>query len=185
MAEILDDGLVRLRYALVDDAEVLAVTICESSTEIGRWLPWCHPGYDREDALAWIRQSAASREAGLAHEFLVLAADGERLLGGCGLNQIDLTMRRANLGYWIATPVAGRGIATAAARLVADFGLRNLGLARIEIVAAAGNRGSQRVAEKIGAVREGMLRNRLRVGETQHDAVGYSLIPQDLGLTPM
>ena len=51
---------------------------------------------------------------------------------------------------------------------------------RIEIVAAVGNRRSQRVAEKVGAAREGILRNRLKIGEVWHDAVMFSLVPDDL-----
>jgi ribosomal-protein-serine acetyltransferase len=47
-------------------------------------------------------------------------------------------------------------------------------------VAAVGNVHSQRVAEKIGATREGILRNRLTLGGKQVDAVMYSLIPEDL-----
>jgi RimJ/RimL family protein N-acetyltransferase len=36
------------------------------------------------------------------------------------------------------------------------------------------------VAEKVGAVREGVLRNRLMLHGTIHDAVIFSLIPDDL-----
>jgi len=46
-------------------------------------------------------------------------------------------------------------------------------------LAATGNHASQRVAEKAGAVREGVLRKRLLVkGQTQ-DAVLYSLVAED------
>ena len=44
-----------------------------------------------------------------------------------------------------------RIVATAAALLVARFGFDELGLQRIEIIAAVSNKASQRVAEKIGA----------------------------------
>ena len=75
---------------------------------------------------------------------------------------------------------AGHGIAVTATRLCARFGFDELHLKRIEIVAAVGNRRSQRVAEKAGATREGILRNRLKVGEVSHDAVMFSLVPDDL-----
>ena len=71
---------------------------------------------------------------------------------------------------------------TAAVRLTAEFGFRELGLHRVEIVAAVGNDASQRAAQKAGATREGVLRNRIVLRGEVLDAVMFSLIPQDLGL---
>jgi len=53
-------------------------------------------------------------------------------------------------------------------------------LLRIEIVAAVDNIPSQRVAEKAGARREGVLRNRLFINGESLDAVLFSLVPEDL-----
>ena len=84
-------------------------------------------------------------------------------MGGCGLYHIDRTIvPAASLGYWVRSDATCRGIATAAAGMLALFGFRELGLARIEILVAMENVSSQRVAEKIGAAGEGVLRRRLR-----------------------
>ena len=66
---------------------------------------------------------------------------------------------------------------TRGAGLVAGFGFGELGLGRIEILAAVGNLRSQGVAERLGALREGVLRRRLRVGDDVQDAVVFSLVP--------
>jgi RimJ/RimL family protein N-acetyltransferase len=47
-----------------------------------------------------------------------------------------------------------------------------------------GNTPSLRAAEKSGAQREGVLRNRITVREKIYDAVMYSLTPQDFGIEP-
>ena len=86
----------------------------------------------------------------------------------------------ANLGYWVRTNSVGRGVATSATRLAARFGFEELGLHRIEIVAAVENIASQRVAEKAGALREGLLRKRLLIRGESQDAVLFSLLPEDL-----
>ena len=78
------------------------------------------------------------------------------------------------------TSAAGRGVATRAARLAARFAFEQLGLNRIEIVAAVGNIPSQRVAEKASARREGVLRNRLLINGESLDAVLFSLVPEDV-----
>jgi RimJ/RimL family protein N-acetyltransferase len=55
-------------------------------------------------------------------------------------------------------------------------------LIRVEIVVAQGNEASVKVAEKIGAHREGILLNRMVVRREMCDAVMFSLLPADLGL---
>jgi RimJ/RimL family protein N-acetyltransferase len=62
-----------------------------------------------------------------------------------------------------------------AARLVAEYAFRETDLIRLEIVCAVANTRSQRVAEKVGAVREGMLRSR-RLSSGPSDAAMYSLV---------
>jgi RimJ/RimL family protein N-acetyltransferase len=64
--------------------------------------------------------------------------------------------------------------------MAARFGFEQLGLQRIEIVAAVANVPSQRVAEKAGARREGILRNRLLIRGESLPAVLFSLVPEDL-----
>jgi len=53
----------------------------------------------------------------------------------------------------------------------------------VEVVVAVGNTTSLRVAEKIGAQREGILRNRIIVRKDILDAVMFSFIPNDFDLS--
>ena len=112
--------------------------------------------------------------------FAVFDARESPYLGGCGINGLDGLHRFANLGYWIRTAAVGRGVATAAARLTADFGFEQLALERLELVIEPANTASIRVAEKLGAQREGLLRRRLNFEGEQRDALMFSLIRGDL-----
>ena len=173
------DGVVLLRPFRPEDAGPLWEAANESIAEVFAWLPWCHPGYSREQAEAWV----AARPVAWANReelsFAITDAATGRFLGGCGLNSFHKAHRMANLGYWIRTSAAGRGATTRATVLLARFGLREVGLQRIEILADVGNRASQRVAEKAGAQREGVLRHRLFHHERVSDAVIYSLVASD------
>jgi len=115
------------------------------------------------------------RQAGTAFEFAIVSSAG-RYLGGCGVNDIGQANRRGNIGYWVRTSEARRGVATAAVRLAYQWAMENTNLLRLEILIAVGNVASQRVAEKAGAVREGTLRKRLLLHDEPHDAVMFSLI---------
>jgi len=157
------------------DAEDLVAAVVESVAEVGQWLAWCQPDYSLDEARGWIASQQELTRQGLAYEFAIRDDDG-RYLGGCGVNQVNKANRFANLGYWVRASAMGRGVAPAAARLVADAVFRTTDLARLEIVCAVGNVRSQRVAEKVGAMREGVLRRRLAIPGGSSDAVMYSLV---------
>lgn len=184
MSDHLSNGLIRLRRFRPDDIDALYEAATESVAEVHPWMPWCHPEYSRDESIAWVQSRQAAWERDEEYTFVIADSRTDRFLGSCGLNQIDRLRLRANLGYWVRTNESGRGIATAATRLLARFGFEELGLQRIEIIAAVNNLGSQRVATKAGATRECIARNRMRMHDRQVDAVCFSLIPSDLPAYP-
>ena len=176
----LTDGRIVVRPYTPDDLDALYEGTCESIPEVSLWLDWCHPDYRREESEQWIRYTQEAWASAAEYQFGIFAAAGGEFLGGVGINQINPVHRSGNLGYWVRSSRVGEGIASAAAWLVARFGLTSAGLVRIEIVTLIENVGSQRVAEKIDAVREGVLRHRLVQHGTPHDAVMFSLTSEDL-----
>jgi RimJ/RimL family protein N-acetyltransferase len=168
---MLSNEVCALRLPVEADADELASCVMRSLPELSRWMPWATADYDRDAALAWLRGDIEAD----AHNFLIIDHDGA-IAGSCGLNQIDRLNNRANLGYWVRSDRAGRGLATAAARLVARHGLSELGLQRVEIVMGVENVASRRVAERAGAIFEGTMRDRLRLHERYHDAHLYSIV---------
>lgn len=176
----LAEGPLLLRPWQPEDAPALHAAVQESLETVGRWLPWCHAGYDLREAQAWVRQC---RE-GWANEehfaFGVFACGTGSLLGSIGLNQRNRVHRSAALGYWVRQSHQGQGIARQAARLAARFGFEALGLVRIEIVALPDNQASRRVAEQAGARFEGIARHRLWVRDQPRDAAVYAVVPSDL-----
>ncbi|MEW9570457.1 GNAT family N-acetyltransferase [Rhodanobacter sp. Si-c] len=180
VAPALADGRLLLQPWRDTDAIELHAAVRESVVSVGRWLPWCNEDYGLERAEAWATQCRDNWHTGEQFAFAVRDAASGELLGGCGLNQLNAMHRSANLGYWVRASRQGQGLAAAAARLVARFGFAELGLVRIEIVTLPYNHASRRVAAKLGAVFEGMARQRLWAWDRAHDAAVYALIPADL-----
>ena len=176
----LTDGVVLLRPYGSGDVERLYQAVRESVTEMSPWMPWCHADYSIEESQAWVESRAEAWAKGTQYDFVITDARDGSFLGGCGLSRIDQANQIANLGYWVKTSRTKRGVASATVRLLGQFGLGKLKLNRIEIMAAVGNKASQRVAEKVGAKREGILRNRIVIRDQVYDAVMFSLIPEDL-----
>ncbi len=151
--------------------------------EISPWMDWCHPDYSLHDSRTHVEGAVRGWQEDAKFEFTMCDPSDGSFLGCCGLTRISRTNKVVNLGYWVRTGWTGRGVATAATLLLAEFGIKRAGLTRIEILIATANLASQRVAEKAGATREGVLRNRNLVHGKLQDAVMYSLIPGDLPVT--
>jgi ribosomal-protein-serine acetyltransferase len=165
-----------LRPNAAEFAPQLHAAAMESLATVGRWMPWCHPGRTEREGLEWYRICEENWRGGVEYEFSAFDPSGE-YLGAGGLNQFNRVHNFANLGYWVRQSRQGQGIAVEVARLIADFGFRTLGLARIEIVVAEENRPSRRVAEKLGATFEGIARRRILLRGASIDAAMYSLVP--------
>jgi ribosomal-protein-serine acetyltransferase len=165
----------RIRPYRADDAQALYEAARESIRDVFPWLAWCHPDYSMAEAAEWASLQAARAPDSPEFVFAVVGPNDE-FLGGCGVNQINPIHRLANLGYWVRSSATGRGVARAAVRETAELVFKNTDLIRLEIVCAVENRRSQRVAEAVGAVREGILRSRLLLHGKAVDAVMYSLV---------
>jgi RimJ/RimL family protein N-acetyltransferase len=165
-----------IRPFAAGDAPALHAAVRESIVSLSRLFPWCSADYALADAEARVAACIAAWRDGSEYPFGIFACGGNEALLGCvGLNRIDHTERSANLGYWTGEAHRGRGIATRAAAWTAAFGFRVLGLARIEIVVLPENAASQRVAGKLGAVREGLAPDRIVLDGRPVDAVLFSL----------
>jgi RimJ/RimL family protein N-acetyltransferase len=167
----------RLTSQYLDDEFVAAQ---ESVEHTFPWMEWCHAGLTRDELVPIFAYMEKEWEQENSFTFAILDPASNAFLGTVGLNRIDKEEKTANLHYWVRAGYTGRGIATKAARLAARFGLSEKGLQRIGILVPEGNRASELVAEKLGAQREGILRNACRLHGWQMNATVFSLIPDDL-----
>jgi RimJ/RimL family protein N-acetyltransferase len=161
------------------DADVPSlVAICQDP-EIPRWTHVPSP-YGETDARAYMLQRYTGPEAGIAAPFaIVSAADDTELLGSISLMRIDWDHRRCEVGYWLGAPARGAGHTTRAVRLICSWGFEQLGLQRVELIAAIGNPASQRVAERAGFIREAVLRSVWAGREGRHDMISFGLLADD------
>ena len=156
-----------------------AVTVACQDSEIARWLPMIPAPYTEIDAREFLEQSRLSWDLGEAYNFALVDDEGE-LLGSIGMRV--LRFRTGHIGYWVSRGARGRDIATNALKTLCRWAADDLGLKRLELMTDPENIASQRVAEKAGFRREGILRSALEYRDgSRSDSVVFSLLPEDLG----
>lgn len=178
------NGILTLRPYHIADIEPCFNAIRESINELLPWMWWCHSTYSMKDTQVWIESRPDACQNATECSFAIIDSKDGSFLGGCGLSNINRTDKCANLGYWVRTSRSRQGVAPVAASGVARFGFKELELNRVEIVIATENKASIRVAEKIGALCEGILRKRIVVRDTVYDAFLFSLLADDVREKP-
>jgi RimJ/RimL family protein N-acetyltransferase len=174
--ELRTDGLI-LRPWQAGDAPALIVA-CEDP-EIARWLPMIPSPYTEEDARTYLELARDTWERGESYNFAILDAETGALAGSIAVRM--MRFRIGHFGYWVAAEARGRGIATQALKALCRWGVDTLDLKRMELLTDPKNTASQRVAEKAGFQREGILRSSLEYRDgTRRDSVIFSLLPEEL-----
>jgi len=171
---ILDLGDIILRPWRSDDAPQLFAA-CQDP-EIARWVSIPQP-YLIEDARTFIEESESMWRDGSGAAFAsVDAADG-RLLGA--VSRFGPDGHQATLGCWVAREARGRGVGTRSLRAVADWTLATTAVIRLEAYIVVGNETSERMTERAGFQREGVLRSWDLLRGDPVDCVAYSRLRSD------
>ncbi len=173
-------GRLELRPFRRRDLEALWEAVHDSWPELAQWLPWAHAGYGRVEALRFIRDSSTAWAEGRAFDFAIRDRnDPSQHLGNISVWPTSRRERSGEIGYWVRTPAAGGGVATEAAARVARVGFEELDLHRITLRIAVGNRASERIAEKLGFVHEGLLRKEVLVHGVWRDHTLWALLEDE------
>lgn len=173
----LGTGLIALRPFHSGDARWIA-RACDRP-EMARFVPTLPSPYTEEDATRFIAYAAAAWAAGTSAPFAVHSVDGEPL-GAIEVRPRGEDQGHATVGYWLRPEARGRGTATEAVRLVSGWAFAELGVGRLSLITDPENLASQRVAERAGFRREGLLRAWHPTRSGRRDSVMFSLIPDDL-----
>lgn len=175
----LDDGVVVLRPWRPADTAQRFDGFSDPLCLRFSW-PLAEP-FTRAHLEAHARETEEARLRGESIDLAVVdARDRDRVWGGASVYDVDLGQARAAVGYWLGAGARGRGAARRTVRLLAQWAFDRLAVARLELTCAPDNVASQRVAERCGFVREGVLRSHIPFQGRRRDTVMFSLLPGEL-----
>jgi ribosomal-protein-serine acetyltransferase len=161
----------------VDHAPMLAALVAQDREHLNAYLPMVATLSSAEAAAAHLSAAVACASAGVAFEWHLFA--GDTLRGAVRLKDVDHENRKASIGYFVDSRFAGKGIATSAVRTVLAWCFGPLDLNRIELRCASCNAPSIRTAERLGFVREGLLRQDEFLNGVFVDHYAYGLLKAD------
>ncbi len=99
--------------------------------------------------------------------------------GVAGFHGFNWQNKSTSMGYWLGAEAEGKGLMTAAVRAMVDYALVERGLNRVEIRAGVENARSRAVAQRLGFVEEGVLRQAEWLYDHFQDLVVYAMLGGD------
>ncbi len=133
---------------------------------------------DLADTRQWISEALNAPDQ---QPFAIVEMHKDRVVGSTRYLNIRAEHRSLEIGWtWLGQEWQRTGVNTEAKLLLLTHAIERLGCVRVEFKADSRNLRSQRALERIGATREGVLRNHMIVqGNYVRDSVYFSIIDKD------
>ena len=130
------------------------------------------------DADAFIDNAATMWRDGTGAPFAIVDAGTDTILGA--VTRFGPEGHQATVGLWLAPDARGRGVGTRALRLLADWTFATTPVIRFDCFIMVGNEPSERMVERAGFQREGVLRAwDVHHGGVPVDCVVYARLRND------
>ena len=132
-----------------------------------------------DDAREMFEEIDQGVRAGQFLQWAIARNSDDLMIGSCALFAQNPAHRRAEIGFALSSAHWGQGYAQEALHLALEHAFAALDLHRIEADVDPHNTASLRLLERIGFVREGLLRERWHVGGERQDSAIYGLLARD------
>ena len=151
-----------------------------SLPELNQWLPWARLEYEHADSNAFIRECIQSWKEDRAWDYSIRWKDDpDRHIGSVSMWTVSKLGKIAEFGYWVRTDEASKGVTTESVGRLLEEAFGPLGYHKVTLRIAVGNDASDRVAEKLGFTREGVLREELLIRGNWVDHSLWSLLDRE------
>lgn len=173
------DQLILQRFSR-KDASALDDAIRVSLRDLNQWLPWARMDYTNGDTTAFIRESIQAWKEERAWDYSIRRkADPSRHVGNVSIWTVSKLGKSAEIGYWVRSDETSRGFCTEAVDRVIEEAFRSMGYHKVILRIAMGNIPSDRVAEKLGFTKEGILREELLIRGNWVDHTLWSILDRE------
>lgn len=175
--EVLQNEIVRLEPINHSHIEGIFKAAADS-------MIWEHMSVElltKESVIQYVQDGIKKREAKTDYVFVIIEQSTGQVVGATTYMDISLQHKRLEIGStWLTPSVWRTNINTNCKYLLLKYGFEHFGMQRIQIKTGHENIRSQKAIERIGAVKEGILRNHMvrKEGIIRH-TVMYSIIVEE------
>jgi [ribosomal protein S5]-alanine N-acetyltransferase len=140
-----------------------------------------HPVLNEDESLTKLKQflENQTREPRTHYRFAITILSSDRLRGRISLTLNHPTIREYEIGWTLHYQDWGQGYATEAAHAVMNFAFNRLKAHRVVAFCHAENRASERVMQKLGMQREGLLREAIWLHDTWSNELVYAILDRE------
>ena len=178
-AKLETERLILRRFTRRDSA-TLNDAIRVSLPDLNEWLPWARTNYQSGDATAFIRDSLQAWKEERAWDYTIrFKSEPDRHVGNLSMWTVSKLGKSAEIGYWVRSDETSKGICTEAAEAILGEAFGTLKYHKVIMRIAVGNDASNRVAEKLGFTKEGILREELLIRGNWVDHSLWSLLSRE------
>ena len=162
-------------FAETDTDTIFAL---QSNSRVLRY--WDAPPWkERGQAERFITVCRQMEQEGTGARLAIERTADNGFIGWCSLSKWDPSCRSVRMGYCLDEAASGKGFATEAAGALLHWAFDTLDLNRVQAETDTRNTASSRVLEKLGFVREGMLREDCIVDGEVSDSWVYGLLRRE------
>lgn len=168
----------RLVLRWLTERDIDALFAIFSDPEVMRY--WNAPAMvERSEAVSLLKRVQVSYAQRVALRWGIARREDDRIIGTCSLFHLEEDSRRAEVGYALGRAHWGQGYIQETLRAVLNYGFTTLNLHRVEAEIDPENIASVRAAERMGFVREGLLRERWLVEGKTSDSLMMGLLRRE------
>jgi len=168
----IDEEIV-LKILEKDDAAALFDLVENNRSYLRQWLPWIDTNTTVEESLAFIKSSCEQHDQNLG--FTCGIWFHHQLVGVIGFQRIDWMNKNVEIGYWISAEYQGFGIITKSCQTLVDYAFNEYELNRVQIRCATENKKSCAIIERLGFMKEGIMRQAEFLYDHYVDLVIYGM----------
>lgn len=172
------DKEIKLTQLELSDAKDIFETIDSQREYLGRWLPFVALTREISNSEQFV-DSVVNAPEGRA-EYVFAIKKNNQFVGLIGFKDTDRLNRKAEIGYWLSEKFQKQGIITKSVEKLCEFAFEEMGINRIQIKCAVGNKLSSNIPKRLGFKLEGVERQgELLTGGVYTDLEIYSKLKSE------
>jgi len=177
MFEFVVDNEVVLKLLDTIHADQLSELTDSCRPYLKEWLPWVDGSKSVEDTKAFIEMTKKQFSSNNGFQAGIWYKGS--IAGVIGFYGMNWSNKSVSIGYWLGATYQGNGVMTKACKAFVDYAFRELKLNRVEVRCAEGNTRSRAIPERLGFVKEGIIREAEWLYDHYVDDVVYGILSRE------